>query len=275
MNKLGEDAANATPQAAPPNSPLSAILKPISRRDFLRAGGIGTLGILIPQIVCVPVAAAAVQTIGEATAPGLAAPDAAPLQPPEANAKGMVIAEPTRCTGCRRCELACTEFNDGKAQPSIARVKVGRNLNFGPQGAQLGFWRGDGQFGNFRVVQDTCRQCGHPIPCASVCPAGAIEVTPPTNARVVNVSKCIGCRQCQAACPWGMTSFDEALQKATKCTLCNGSPECVKACPTGALQYVPWEDKSRDIPVRWTVPAYLSTPPSVAGTCSACHYPGK
>lgn len=251
-------------------TPLDLLRRSISRREFLKAGGIGTFGILIPQIICVPIAAAATQANGEAAAPVLA-----PLQPPEANAKGMVIAEPTRCTGCRRCELACTEFNDGKAQPAIARIKVGRNLNFGPQGAQLGFWRGAGQYGNFEVIQDTCRQCGHPIPCASACPVGAIEVTPPANARVVNVSKCIGCRQCQAACPWGMTSFDEALQKATKCTLCNGSPECVKACPTGALQYVPWQDKTKDVPVRWTVPAYLNTPPSVAGTCSVCHYPGK
>ena len=28
-------------------------------------------------------------------------------------AEGLVIADSTRCVGCRRCELACTEFNDG------------------------------------------------------------------------------------------------------------------------------------------------------------------
>ncbi len=244
---------------------LSTVLgRRISRREFLAMGSVGALGILLPNIVCVQTTAAAPSPL-----PGLAP------QPPEANAISMVIGEPTRCTGCRRCELACTEYNDGKAQPALARIKVARNLNFGPQGAQLGFWRGQGQFGNFRIIQDTCRQCAHPVPCASACPVGAIEVVPPTNARVVNVSKCIGCRQCQAACPWGMTSFNEVAQKATKCTLCNGAPECVKACPTGALQYVPWQDKSRDVPIRWTVPAYLSTPPSVAGTCNVCHNPGK
>ncbi len=245
---------------------LDAIRKPVSRRDFITLSGIGALGLVIPRIVCVPVAAAANQT-------GMATNDQnnAPLQPPEANAKGMVIAEPTRCTGCRRCELACTEYNDGVAQPAISRVKVARNLNFGPQGAQLGFWRGQGQFGNFRVIQDTCRQCSHPIPCALACPNQAIQVVPPVNARVVNVDKCTGCRQCQAACPWGMPSFNEALSKATKCTLCNGSPECVQACPTGALQYVPWEEKARDVPQRWVVPAYLSTPANTASTCAVCH----
>ena len=53
-------------------------------------------------------------------------------------ARGIVAADPTRCVGCRRCELACTEFNDGKASPSIARIKVSRNLNFGPKGVFAG-----------------------------------------------------------------------------------------------------------------------------------------
>ncbi len=261
--KNGNDACE-TPQSHADDSPL-ARLRALSRREFLMVGSVGTLGLLVPQIVCVPVAAAATENLKAGTAI-----KSAP-QPPEANAKGMVIAQPTRCTGCNRCELACTMFNDGKAQPAIARVNVRRNINFGPTGAQLGFWRGDGQFGNFRVIQDTCRQCGHPIPCATACPNNAIQVVPPTNARVVNVDKCTGCRQCQVACPWGMTSFDAVLNKATKCTLCNGSPECVQACPTGALQYVPWQDKSRDIPTRWVVPAYLSTPANTASTCTVCH----
>ena len=53
-------------------------------------------------------------------------------------AKGLVIADPTKCVGCRRCELACTEFNDGKASPTIARIKISRNLHFGPKGLYAG-----------------------------------------------------------------------------------------------------------------------------------------
>lgn len=237
-----------------------ALGRRISRREFLALGGVGALGIVLPQIICVQTVAAAPEK-GPVLAP----------QPPEANAKGMVIGIPSRCTGCNRCELACSGYLDGRAQPALARIKIARNMNFGTAGAQVGFSNGQGQFGNFLVVQDTCRQCGHPIPCASACPHGAIEAVPPTNARVVNVDKCTGCMQCQAACPWGMTGFDRVANKATKCTLCNGSPECVAACPTGALQYVPWQDKTKDVPVRWTVPAYLATPPSVAGTCTVCH----
>jgi Fe-S-cluster-containing dehydrogenase component len=255
MEKRNDENVNNRASPSTLKSPFG--LDRMTRRDFLKLAGIagvGTAGFLIPQVVCVPMAEAGGTT-----------------NPYPANAKGMVVAEPSRCTGCRRCELACSEFNDGKASPTISRIKVSRNLNFGPEGAQTGFWRGQGQFGNFRIVQDTCRQCGHPVPCQLACPNGAIEVIGPVNARIVNVSKCTGCKICQAACPWGMTSFDAALNKATKCTLCDGNPECVKACPTGALQYVPWQNKARDIPARWVVPSYLSTPADVANQCGACH----
>src|SRR5512136_996826 len=60
------------------------------------------------------------------------------------NAQGILVTDTTRCVGCRRCELACTEYNDGRSQPSIARVKIARNYNFGPEGAREGFSRADG-----------------------------------------------------------------------------------------------------------------------------------
>ncbi len=260
MRDRNDDPAGDSPQGNFKDPLSAAIYKVISRRDFLKVAGIGSvgaLGLFIPELVRAQIVAAA--------------PPAGTNNPFPPNAKGIVIAEPTRCTGCNRCEMACTAFNDGKAQPSVSRIKVSRNINYGPQGAQLGLWRGTGQFGNFLVIQDTCKQCPHPVPCQLACPAGAIEVVPPVNARVVNQDKCTGCRICQQACPWGMTAFDEALKKATKCHLCNGDPECVKACPTGALQYIPWIDKTKDIPVRWVVPASITMPADVASTCNSCH----
>ena len=187
------------------------------------------------------------------------------------NATGMISADPTLCVGCRRCEVACTDYNEGKTQPSFARIKINRNYNFGPQGAQIGFWRSEGTYGNQRIIQETCKQCPHPVPCMDACPYGAIEAVPPTNARVVNTAKCTGCRICQRACPWAMTTFDESTKKASKCHLCLGSPECVKACPTGALQYVPWEDKTKSSPVRFVVPASLEAPKDVKDSCVQCH----
>jgi len=183
-------------------------------------------------------------------------------------AEGIVIADPTKCVGCRRCELACTEFNDGKSMPSIARIKVNRNLNFGPKGVYAG-QRGQGNWGNGLIVQDFCKQCPHPVPCANACPNDAIVVQPPTNARVIDAEKCTGCKMCQSACPWEMISFDPDGNKATKCFLCNGNPKCVEACPAESLTYVAWRDLTDKIPPRVAPTALIS--PEKAAACKQCH----
>ena len=187
-------------------------------------------------------------------------------------AQGMVIADPVLCVGCGRCELACTEFNDGKASPSLARIKVQRNLNFGPLGAVA--WReGRGNMGDGLIVQDLCRQCPHPVPCANMCPENAIVLSPHDHARMIDPRKCNGCKECLKACPWEMISFDPDSQKATKCHLCQGKPKCVKACPAGSLSYVPWQDLTREIP-----PRNLNTtalPAQHLLGCQECHLPGQ
>jgi Fe-S-cluster-containing dehydrogenase component len=172
-----------------------------------------------------------------------------------ADAQGVVISDPHICVGCRRCELACTEYNLGKAQPSIANVKVYRNMNFGTS-----MDAGEGMFGNFKIRQETCKQCRNPVPCASACPVGAIVADPDTGAREVTTSVCVGCKACQAACPYHMTSFDEETQTSQKCNLCDGSPQCVANCPTGALKFVAWQAPD--------VPADSVVPPVSPGTSS-------
>ncbi len=185
------------------------------------------------------------------------------------NAKGMLVTDSTRCVGCKLCELTCTEFHEGRAQPSMARVKISRNYNFGPRGQQAGFNRGMGEFGNLRLITDVCLQCPHPVPCATACPNQAIVSDPKTGARIVDQKKCRGCRICQRACPWEMTAFDESISKATKCFLCSGDPECAAACPSGALRYVPWSDLSKAVPIRQAV-LPLSRDYNSAG-CGSCH----
>jgi Fe-S-cluster-containing dehydrogenase component len=184
------------------------------------------------------------------------------------NAKGLLLADPSRCVGCLRCELACTEFNDGRAQPSLSRIKVDRNIAFGPEGPSGGVRR-QGAWGDGLFIQDICLQCPHPVPCATACPENAIKADPGTGARIVDTTACVGCRLCQHACPWNMINFDEESQKATKCFLCEGHPKCVEACPSGALRYVPWLDLTREAPPRTAALPVVS--PEKAKGCLDCH----
>lgn len=182
------------------------------------------------------------------------------------NARGLLLADPSRCVGCMRCELACTEFNDGRAQPSLARIQVSRNINFGPEGPSAGA-RMQGAWGTGQFIPDTCRQCPHPVPCATACSQGAIQADPETGARLVDPSSCVGCGMCRRACPWNMIVLDEQAQKATKCFLCGGRPKCVEACPAGALRYVPWRDTTRE-----GVPRGAALPlASDSKICRDCH----
>ena len=221
----------------------------ISRRQFLKLSGISVVGIsvLSPMLV-----------MSETKAPLIIMEQA----------KGIIIADPTKCVGCRRCELACTEFNDGQAKPSMARIKVARNLNFGPKGI-LAEKQGQGNWGNGLIIQDLCKQCLHPVPCSNACPNDAIVVKPPTNARVVDAQKCVGCKMCLRSCPWEMISFDSDRGKATKCFLCDGKPKCVEACPAEALNYMAWHDLTDKILPRTTPAAVI--PPDKAAACTQCH----
>ena len=222
-----------------------------SRRQILKWGGISIVGI-------------------SALGPVLAKGATKPLIIME-QAQGIVVADPVRCVGCGRCELACTEFNDGKAAPTLSRIKVDRNLNFGP-GETFAYREGLGNWGNGLVVQDVCKQCPHPVPCADVCPEDAIVVAPSTHARMVDLKKCTGCKLCLKACPWEMISFDPDTNRATKCFLCNGKPKCVEACPAESLSYLLWRDMTNSVPRR--IGTVASLPPGKAEVCQQCHLPG-
>ena len=247
----------------------AVMLKATTRRRFLTTVGVGGAGLYVVGNVMQAVPGLAQTGVAVTAEKEIVAPIKRQLY--QVEPEGMVIGDPSRCVGCRRCELACTEFNEGKSQPSMARVQIDRNYNYGDEGAVRGYSREEGRWGNHMIMQETCRQCPHPVPCQTACPYGAIEVIPPAYARVVNQDKCVGCRTCQQACPWGMTFFDEEEKKATKCHLCAGNPECVQACPAGALRYVPWNDLTEAIPETHVVPAYIGVPVGVQESCAKCH----
>jgi anaerobic dimethyl sulfoxide reductase subunit B (iron-sulfur subunit) len=65
----------------------------------------------------------------------------------------------------------------------------------------------------------------------------------PDGVVLVDADRCMGCRYCEWACPYGAPRFDAARGVMTKCTLCSDrleeglAPSCVTACPMRALDF--------------------------------------
>jgi formate dehydrogenase iron-sulfur subunit len=178
----------------------------------------------------------------------------------------------TKCIGCRACQVACKQWNDrdgeqtqfeadlGFQNPAVLSAKTLTLISFheipdekAPGGLQYlsTMWR--------------CLHCLEPA-CVSSCPTTAL-VRNPDGPVTYDGDKCIGCRYCMWACPWGVPSadWDTRRPKIHKCTHCadrcdqpapaarNGlaltsaenqafrntieTPACVKACPADALRY--------------------------------------
>jgi len=204
-----------------------------SRRRFLEMSGKGVAGITVSATLLSLLTGCEEEAVGDGGVTAMAL------------ATGLLVSDPNRCTGCRRCEVVCSITNDGKADPFIARVKVDRNYNFGSKGPVGDYLNGDGHFGNFKLTPETCQQCDN-APCVNACPVGAISPQEKgfgvEGTRVVDEDKCIGCGACVAACPFKMIVLDKEERKSKKCFLCNGDPQCAKKCPTAALKLVPWSE---------------------------------
>src|SRR5262249_28298547 len=76
------------------------------------------------------------------------------------------------------------------------------------------------------------------------CPTGAIIRTE-FDTVVIQSDVCNGCRDCIAACPFGVIDINPVSNTAQKCTLCYDrlqggmEPACSKACPTNSIQFGP------------------------------------
>jgi len=127
-----------------------------------------------------------------------------------------------RCIACGKCELACAFTHGSEGTPSKTRINIFR------RGPELG-------------TPVVCFQC-HDAACASICPTQALVRNEATGAIEMVRERCILCRMCVAACPFGNMLWDSAYGCVQKCDLCGGEPRCVPFCPTGALLYVPAEE---------------------------------
>jgi molybdopterin-containing oxidoreductase family iron-sulfur binding subunit len=171
----------------------------------------------------------------------------------------------SRCIGCRKCVHACVAENNQSRDPEIQYIRV---LEM-PRGS-IDIEDGDHHYARPRVPEEghyympiQCHQCANP-PCVKVCP---VEATwqEPDGITVVDYDWCIGCRYCEAACPYWARRFNFATPSIPKeqvnsqmsylsnrprpkgvmekCHFClhrtrqGEMPACLEVCPTGARKF--------------------------------------
>src|SRR5262245_38254429 len=184
----------------------------------------------------------------------------------------------TVCIGCKACQVACHQWNDlpaghGPAEDSPPGLREPKHYyQSSPETGRVALpllsgnsYDNTGSFSdvNWRHVKfieqfsadpnrtsaawlmmsDVCKHCVN-APCLEVCPTGAILRTE-FDTVYINEPACNGCRDCVAACPFGVIHMSEQRHVAQKCTFCydrlknNLAPACAQACPTQSIRFGP------------------------------------
>ena len=141
-----------------------------------------------------------------------------------------IFLDPSRCIGCRSCVAACRECDTHKGESMIYIDYLERH--------------------NTVASSPTlCMHCEEPLaPCAQVCPAQAILVSPDGVVQSADETRCIYCENCGYACPFGVPKFNIAGHYMQKCNLCydrtsqGKGPMCATVCPTQAIFYGTYEE---------------------------------
>jgi formate dehydrogenase iron-sulfur subunit len=143
-----------------------------------------------------------------------------------------ILTDITKCIGCLKCVAACKEVHNlEEDEPRIWQKDDGLSAEN---------WTSVIRKPDEHYVRKQCRHCIEPA-CASVCPVGALHKTK-VGAVVYDSGKCLGCRYCMMACPFGIPRYqwDNPVPHVEKCILCydriekGEQPACTNICPTGA-----------------------------------------
>ena len=166
---------------------------------------------------------------------------------------GMVI-DTVRCVGCMDCVVACkteNEVPEGYCRDWIVEEVTGAQADF-----------------QMEIRSERCNHCDNP-PCAQVCPVQATYQRE-DGAVIVDHHRCIGCRYCVVACPYGSRSFNwqdprpfidninsefptRSKGVVEKCTFCEKRlaegkpPACVEACKENALVFGNLNDQNSEV----------------------------
>jgi cGMP-dependent protein kinase 2 len=99
-------------------------------------------------------------------------------------ATDVLLIDESLCVGCDNCEKACADSHDGLSRLNREAGTTFANIH----------------------VPTSCRHCEHPH-CMSDCPPNAIRRGP--DGEVFISDACIGCGNCQRACPYGVIQMDK------------------------------------------------------------------
>jgi formate dehydrogenase iron-sulfur subunit len=189
----------------------------VSRRNFLKLAGLSLAG------------------TGLASTPLPAMAKAA-----STSESASMLYDATKCVGCRACQAACKRRSNLPPETDAQGLYEAPNDLSAYTWTMIKLYKGDTETS---FVKNQCMHCVEPA-CVSVCPVGALEKLE-SGPVVYHAERCIGCRYCMAACPFGIpkSQWDKSFPLIQKCDFCadrlaNGEgPACEEACPTGAIAY--------------------------------------
>ncbi|MDA8234674.1 MAG: 4Fe-4S dicluster domain-containing protein [Clostridia bacterium] len=169
----------------------------------------------------------------------------------------VFVVDTYRCIGCGRCVMACKEENAVPLDKEVYRTWVERyvereeGVTIESPGGGLDFPLQAPEEGKQFFVSKLCNQCQDP-PCVQVCPVSATYRTE-DGVVLVDNQRCVGCRYCIQACPYGTRFLHPVTHVADKCTWCyhrlvkGMRPACVTICPVGARKFGNREDSDSEV----------------------------
>ena len=114
------------------------------------------------------------------------------MEKPIDQRKWVMVIDLQKCIGCSACTIACKAENllpPGVVYRPVIEEEIGEYPNV-----------------SRRWLPRPCMQCDDP-PCTDVCPVNATWKRE-DGIVVIDYEKCIGCRYCLTACPYGARYFD-------------------------------------------------------------------
>ncbi len=171
---------------------------------------------------------------------------------------GLVIDLDT-CVGCQACVTACKEWNTGGHMAPLTDIDPYGGHVDGVWFNRVHSYEHTTELGGRTVnFPRSCLHCEQPA-CVTVCPTGASYKRSEDGIVLIDEDKCIGCKLCSWACPYGAREYDAHSGTMKKCTLCvdriyntnlplaERQPACVMVCPTSARHFGDLGDADSDV----------------------------